>query len=140
MGDFLEISYGGSDKIDYVPAEIGIRITSNGLPTTNQVIVNGFGLSEQTIIHLILIDTVWDKTLALNENKSGIVNVLNDAAVKITCDKTMNSGTSVVDNNITDIGFIQISENSVRINKESDLLREIVPSIKYLITIFLYFF
>ncbi len=191
MGDLLIINYGGG-KIDFVPAELAIRITSSGLPTTNQIIVNGAGLSERTIVHLTLIDTVWDQNQGHDKNKSGIVDALNNSAVKITYERnnsilinsdaivyfengsvvyynaedtgtgnkpvvirggpvkisgfeigedgTVNIGSFRVEKNVVRIGVIQIDEDGIRWNKESDFVREIIPSINYLISIFIYFF
>lgn len=191
-GDFLIINYENGEKMDLIPAEANILIVGNGTPTTNQIIVNGSGLSEQTIICLVFNDIIWDKNKALSENKSEIVNTLNNTMIKIVYDSnnsvlvspdtmiyfengtmmyfnaegfekesksviirggpikisgfeigedgTVNIGAFRVEKNVVSIGIIQIDEDGVHLNKESDFVREVIPSINYLISIFVYFF
>ncbi|MBZ3936167.1 hypothetical protein [Methanimicrococcus blatticola] len=192
MGDFLIVNYGSGEVMDLIPAEANILIIGNNLPTTNQIIVNGSGLSKQTIICLILNDIVWDKNKALSDNKSEIINTLNNTMVKMVYDRnnsvlvspdtmiyfengtimyfnaeefetenqpvvlrggpikisgfeieedgTVNIGSFRVEKNIVRIGVIQIDENGVHLNNESDYVREFVPALNYLISIFIYFF
>lgn len=96
-GDLLKVTYADGEVIDFIPAEAHIMITGNGTATTNGIIVNGKGLSEQTVFHLILKDTLWDARRTAKQSGSEIIYAKNNPKVELNF---LENNTLIIDDNL----------------------------------------
>ena len=96
-GDLLKVTYADGDVVDFIPAEVHMIIVGNGTATSNSIIVNGKGLSEQTVFHLILKDTLWDARKTAKQSGSDVIYAKNNPKVELTF---LENNTLIVDSNL----------------------------------------
>ncbi|MDL2261596.1 hypothetical protein LJC08_05145 [Methanimicrococcus sp. OttesenSCG-928-J09] len=202
-GDALKVICANGEEVDFIPSEAQIWIIGNGTPTANRIIIDGDGLSDQTIVYLIFKNTTWDGTQIKKRIGSDIIFAQNNPKVQVTClenntllinpnlkitfddgmvvyfdNSNFKAGSSFVidekgvrignfsaaentirfanlevneygiisfdslkwEENAVKIGMFQLDEKGIRLNMKSDFLKDILPTINYLVTVFVYFF